>query len=315
MFHKSAFPIELFMNLYHIKCHISTKDWGDIEETIILNKYGAKNVIFHWSDLTIFKAYSLAFAAHNIYFVWGDIHYDYHSINHFIDEKVNIGCIFKKEYNKAFGNKENIMAREPKLKKRTKTVTFFDNSIDNEGCFPVRLYLMYLEIIREFCRKNKDINVLLKAKSGEKYMLKQMKNNLEHLDQYEKIRAGLFNCDNFKYLSPLKWSMEDAIAVSDICVTMLVRSPSTVALICGKNALYYDDTGNIYHPFAVNHRNTIVFEDKNLLFEQINKILNREFDCRDIISEKEIRDYDAFIDDNSFERIRDNLHELTEDSV
>lgn len=35
--------------------------------------------------------------------------------------------------------------------------------------------------------------------------------------------------------------------------------------------------------------------------------------CRDVISGREIREYDAFDDDNALERLRDNLYELTKE--
>ncbi len=54
-----------------------------------------------------------------------------------------------------------------------------------------------------------------------------------------------------------------------------------------------------------------MFDDKELLFRQADNILNSNFNCRDIISEAEIRGYDAFKDDKALERLRDNLYKLT----
>lgn len=310
LFHKRCFPAELLMNLYRIKCHISTKDWGDVEETIILNKYGAENVILHWSDLTIFKPYSLAFNAHNTFFGWGDIHYDYHRPHHFIDKKVNIGCIYKREYNNAVCNKQKLLNQVPTLKRGNKTVVFFDNNVTSDGRLPVYRFLKFLEILQEFCEKNKQVNVLLKPKDEEETILKNMQDSL---NQYKMIRKGISSCDNFNYLYPLNWSIEEAIAISDVCVSIGMSSPSTIALICGRNALYFEDAGNIHHPFAKKYKDVIVFEDKELLFQQIGNILNERFNCRDVISEREVREYDAFDDDDALERLKDNLFELTKE--
>ena len=298
------------MNLYRIKCHISTKDWGDVEETIILNKYGAENVIFHWSDLTIFKSYSLAFNAHNTFFGWGDIHYDYHRPHHFIDKKVNIGCIYKREYNIAVCNKHKLINQVPALKRENKTVVFFDNNVTSDGRLPVYRFLKFLEILQEFCEKNKQVNVLLKPKDEEGTVLKNMHDSL---DQYKMIRKKINSCDNFNYLDPLSWSIEEAIAMSDVCVSIGMSSASTIALLCGANALYFEDAGNIHHPFAKKYKNVLVFEDKELLFEQIGNILNGKFNCRDVMNEREIREYDAFDDDSALERLKDNLFELTKE--
>lgn len=312
LFHKRCFPVEILMNLYRIKCHISVIDYDDIDTTIILNKYGAKNAIFHWSDVVDFKANSHALIAHNIYFGWGNMNYFHHSHNLYVDKKVKIGCIFKEEFNKAVCNKENIIKRIPRLKNGKKIVAFFDCSFSDAILFTVKFFLQYLEVIKEYCKTNKDINVLLKPKSEEKYVLENLQDNLA---QYTKLWKEIKSCENFNYLNPLNWNIEEAIAVADVCIAMGMTSPSTIALICGKNALYFDNTGNVYHPFAKKYKNSIVFEDKNLLFQQIADILNGSFSCKDVISEGEIREYDAFDDDKALERLRDNLYELTGDPV
>ena len=308
LFHKRCFPIEMLMNLYHIRCHISMRDYGGIEETIILNRHGAKNVIFHWADITTYKAHHLGMIAHNVYFRWGDMHYCHHSDNNFIDKKVNIGCIFKKAYNEALHRKDNIITQKLKIRKGRKIAVFFDTSFSNSILFSECFFLRYIGIVKEFCQRNEDVNIVLKPKNFESYeeMLSE-----ENRSQFRTMWHELINRHNFTYVDPLKWSFEEAIAIADICVSMGLNSPSTVALIFGKNALYFDDTGNSHHPFAKKYKDTIVFDDKELLFRQADNILNSNFNCRDIISEAEIRGYDAFKDDKALERLRDNLYKLT----
>ena len=307
-FHKRCLPAEILMNLYRIRCHISTKDWGDIEETIIFNKYGAKNILFHWSDLANYKIMDYSFIAHNVCYSWGDIHYALHLYSYFVDKRINIGCIYKEKYNEAVINKENIINRIGGFRKGRKTVLFCDTSFGNYFEYTERFFLDFLEIIRDFSKTNNDINVLLKPKNIEEEKLRFLSDNVK---EYKKVREELFGFSNFFYLDPLKYSIEEAIAISDICITMATTSPSTIALICGKEGLYFDNTGNKNHPFAKKYENIIVFEDKNLLFEQIYNILDGKFRCRDVISEKEIREFDAFADDGALERLRDNIYQLT----
>jgi len=45
--------------------------------------------------------------------------------------------------------------------------------------------------------------------------------------------------------------------------------------------------------------------------KQMENILDGKFNCRNVLSEKEIRAYDAFSDDSALERLRDNLYTLT----
>lgn len=304
--HRECFPVDILMNLYDIKYNLSIIDCDDVAKTITLNKYDSKNIILQWSDLTFYRAYDHAFIAHNTYFVWGNIHYDYHADNYFVNNRVNIGCIYRREFNKALNNKESIIAQIDGSKKGKKTVTFCDASFNNFMENTEYFFLEYLEIIKEFCERNKNINIFLKAKRKEKAILEVLE---DEIDQYKKIKEELFSFDNFNYLDPLKWSIEEAIAISDVCVSMGMSSPSTIALICGQNALFFDDTGNIYHPFAKKYKNLIVFEDKELLYKQIDNILNGRFNCKDAISEKEMREYNAFPDDKALKRVRYSLCE------
>jgi len=308
LFHKRCFPIELLMNLYNIKCYLSFKNGGEVEETIILNKYGTICAIFHWSDLALYKTHNFAFIAHNVYFVWGDIHYDYHSDDYFVDKKINIGCIYKEEYRKALKQKESIIAGIPKLRKGHKTVAFFDNPFSNTFHFSEQFFLNFLEIIKDFCKRNKDVNTLLKPKNLRGHEKQLSEGNLR---RYKELWSELEEAHNFIYLNPLKYPIEDIISISDICVNMGLTTPSTIALICGKNGLYFDSTGNKYHPLGKKYKDILVFEDKGLLLKQMENILDGKFNCRNVLSEKEIRAYDAFSDDSALERLRDNLYTLT----
>ena len=127
LFHRECFPFELLLNLYDLKFNLSVVDFDDVANTIILNKYDSKNIMFHWSDLSVYKTYYHAFIAHNVYLAWGNIHYDCHADNYFVDKKINIGCIYKSEFNKAIRNKKNIITRLDPLRSKNNIVTFFDS--------------------------------------------------------------------------------------------------------------------------------------------------------------------------------------------
>ncbi|MFH1318650.1 MAG: hypothetical protein ABIH71_06515 [Candidatus Omnitrophota bacterium] len=308
LFHQRCFPLEILMNRYKIKCYISTKDGEGVDETIVFNKYGTKNIIFHWCDLVAFKAHPHAFISHNIYFTWGDIYYNYCADNSFVDEKINIGCIYKKKYNLAVKDKERLLSEMGNLKKDKKIVSFFDTSFDNLLQYNGSFFMEYMNIMKEFCEKNQGVNVLFKPKNPHEETLTWLQ---EKGSIYKKILQELSGYENFVYLDWTRWSGEEVMAVSDVCINMAINSPVTIALICGKNGLYFDPTGNRDHPFTQKYMNKIIFEDKDGLFNQIDNILEGRFNCREIIGEQEIRGYDAFSDDKAIERISCNLHELT----
>ncbi len=191
-------------------------------------------------------------------------------------------------------------------------MTFFDNSFNDSIHLTRRFFLNYLEIIEEFCKNNTAVHVFLKPKNNKARVFESLG---DKIGQYKEIWNKLINRSNFIYLDPIEFGFEESLAVSDVCISMGLNSPSTVALICGKNALYFDDTGNKYHPFAKKYENIIVFEDKDRMFRQLNNILNGQFNCRDVLSDEIIREYDAFNDENALERLRGHLYELTKDTV
>lgn len=304
LFHGRCFPWEVFLNTFDVDYNISVYDWGDVAETIILNKYGTQNVFFQRSDMTFSKSYLHAFIAHNIYFAWGDIHYDLRADNYFVDKKINIGCIYKKAYNEAVHEADKIRTSIPLLNKARKTVAFFDTAFQDSIHVTTALFLEFLDIIAEFCGRYPHVNVLLKPKKDKKDVLGMLNGTLE---RYNFIWNRLEHCKNFTYLDPWKWSIESIIAVSDICINMAITSTSTIALICGKSALYYDNTGNEEHPMVRGHSGTIVFDNKEALFGRIEHILQDQSSPGNRLSEQELKEYDAFDDDKALERLSSYL--------
>jgi len=237
---------------------------------------------------------------------WGDKHYYFHSDNYYVDRHLNIGCIYKKEFNRALAKKEEIAASLKGLKVDYPRVLFCDTSFINDFVYTEKFYIRYLNIVKAFCLRHPEVNVLFKAKNKPYDIEKSFE---ELREEYKKEMMEISNLNNFFYLDPSKWYFEKSLAICDVCVSMGMNSPSTVAIICGKNGLYYDDTGNLDHPFAKSYKNIIVFSDKELLFKQINNILNRKFSCQEAIPINEIREYDTYTDDHALERLRDNLIE------
>lgn len=304
LFHGRCFPWEVFLNAFDIDYNISVYDCGDVAETIILNKYGAQNIFFQRSDMTFSKSYLHAFIAHNIYFAWGDIHYDLHAENYFVDKKINIGCIYKKAYNEAVNEADKIRGRIPSMDKARKTVAFFDTAFQDTIHVTTALFLEFLDIIAEFCERHPDVNVLLKPKKDKNDVLGMLNGTLE---RYNLTWDRLKRCKNFTYLDPWEWSIESIIAVSDVCINMAITSTSTIALICGKNALYYDNTGNEEHPMVRKYNGKIVFDNRKALLEQIDHILQGQLPSGNRLSEKELREYDTFDDDKALERLSNYL--------
>lgn len=304
---REAFVFEVLMNLFEVRCFFSSADYGDVVPSIVFNKYGAKSIISHWSDMTAFKDFKLAFIVHNIYFAWGDIHYDFHSDNLYVDEKVNVGCIYKKQYNELLKNKNVIIDKLPQFDRNKKTVVFFDSSFSSLAQMSDSAFLEYLYVINEYCRMNKDVNIIYRPKGSIDVVSFCCRN---FLHEYLELRKKLSSYENLYFFERQEWSTMEAIILSDVVVSFGMNSPATITLILGKEALYFNNTGNTEHPFAKAYTNQLVFESCDMLIEQINKILDYQFSCRSVLTEKDIRNYDAFDDDLAFDRIREYLYNM-----
>lgn len=313
VFHRRCFPLEVFLNLYRININISKANVDDIATTIILNKYGTKNVVLHWTDLTAHKACDLNFLAHNVYHLWGEIFDNVCLANNFIDRKVKIGCIYKEEFNNAIKNKKDIISRIKYFKEESKTVAFFDTTFGDPYHYSEDFLIEFLEIIRDFSKANREINVLLKPKKQEGNYFNRVTNGRQ--TKLREVWDELIHFDNFSFLECEKWDFIEAVAISDVCVGLGMSTPATVALICGKDAFYYDNVNLPQHPFAKKYNNIIQFDDRELLLKQIRNVLKGEFKCRDVISEKEIREYDTFQDDKALDRLRNGLFEMISNST
>jgi len=304
---REAFVFELLMNIYEFDVFYSTADHGDVVPSIVFNKYGTKSVISHWSDMTTFKDYKLAFIAHNIYFAWGDIHYDFHSENLYIDKKVNVGCIYKKQYSDIIKNQNACLDKMPLLKKRKETVCFFDSSFGKLGQLSELNFLEYFRLMTDYCDKNSDVNVLYRPKESKEVVMSCCGS---FRDEYLALRDKLMSFDNLFFVEQGNISTMEAIILSDLVISFGMSSPSTITLIIGKEALYFNNMGNKEHPFVVKYNDKLVFETKDALFLQMNNILQGKFKCGDVLTQGDIRSYDAFDDDLALDRIKEYLSQM-----
>lgn len=307
-FFLGAFPVEVLVNNFNIGISVSGTDYDDIARTIIFNRYGIKNVLFHWSDLSSYKSYIHAFIAHNIYFCWGNAHYDLYEKTRLVDKRVNIGCIFKSEVQNGLKNKAEIMDKLNLVAGKEKVVAFYDTSFNRYIHSTEEIYLEFIQTVREYCIANPDRNVILKSKKGVEGIKSRMMG--ENYQKFKNLWDDLLNKENFIHLDPPEWGVEEPIAVADVNIGMGINSCASIALICGRNALYYDKTGNNQSLFTRKYSNSIVFDNRNQLYKQIENILSGKFSPLSTIDNKEIRNLDTFDDNDSIKRIRNYLSDL-----
>lgn len=308
-FHKKALPYELLMNHYSIKCFSSIVNYDDIVATIIFNAYGTKSIIYQWTDLMVYKCLNHAFIAHNYYFTWSDGALHMGPRYYYVDHQVNIGCVYKQAYRDCLSKSADIKAQLSDIKPGQKIITFFDNSFDNY-LIVEDFFLEFLELVLKCCRKFPESNVLIKPKNIPGYAdIVTEKNRGRFLQLWRSLQE----CSNFHVLDFVRFDVVRTIVISDVVVTMGITSPSTVALLCGKDALYFDTTGNNFNIFEKQYKNKITFENQELLLNQIQNLLNEKVRCQDLISRQDIEKFDAFPQDSTaINCLRKHVYQLCE---
>ncbi len=302
LFHAEAVNYEILLSHYQVRLELSTKETSlnHMPETIILNYYGARNVLFHWSDMTSFDAVTEHFKLFNTYLIWGKAHY--HKDQHFIDNVAEIGCWLKNNFNEFTGNKKNIYEKLGLDIKDHKILVFYDESFAPDIHFTEDTLLDFWQMMSELIDEREDIIGILKPKSIEY----NMPGNARR--EFNEIRERCLRSERFYFIDrPREISAMEIIAISDINITMGMCSPSTLALLCGKIGLYYDTTGNDQHPFMKHYKNVVAFDSRRDLFLAVNRILEEGHNPLNEIDQGLLEDYDHLRDDRGLQRFREAL--------
>lgn len=294
-YYLESLPHFLFLTNYDARCHISTSDHGEVAETIIMNMFGCKNVLYIWSDKTPYKDVFNAFTAHNLYYSWGPIHYEFQREFYYYDKVETVGCIFLKVFFDTIEKNEN------KRESKRKTILICDNSFGNNiGVFSENLYLDYLDLAIELLNKISDTDLIFKSKNWQSNILDSFLSNGNKKKYLEKI-SFLNSSGRFAYYD-ISFQIEPFIALSDMVITMGMTSPSMIALILGKEAVYYDMTGNDQHPMT-RYKNKVVFDDKEMLIGHIKGVLDKKESVFKYIDDKLLNSYDPYRDSGALNRL------------
>ncbi|MBA7481328.1 hypothetical protein ES707_16798 [subsurface metagenome] len=302
-FHGVAIGDEILLSHYQIGLGLSVNEGGlsHIPETIILNNYGVKNVIFHWSDLTGCGTAHHHFKSFNLYLIWGKAHP--RGKQSFVDNIIETGCWLKHNFGEFAKNKRGICERLGLPSNGHKILVFYDESFNPNGRFTEETLLDFWQMMLELIEKNTGVIGILKPKFGDKIRYSLLSDQGRQI--FDNIRQKCSESGRFYFIdNPQEVGVTEVIAISDINISMGMTSPSTIALLCGKIGLYYDTTDDDYHPFAQKYRNKVIFDNKKGLFHAVNNIINQGGNPLDEIDEDLLRDYDHFRDDRGLERFR-----------
>ena len=307
MFHGAAVNTEILLAHYQIGLGISVNeaDLAHIPETIILNNYGAKNLIYHWSDLTAYDAAHHKYKAFNLFLTWGKAHS--RGKRSYIDNTIETGCWLKHNFSESARHKKSIYEKLGLQMNGRKVIAFYDASFSRDIHFTEEVLLDFWQMMLEIIEKHTNVIAILKPQTGNEWYAPLSDKGREVLTN---IKRKCLESQRFYFIdNPGEIAVTEVIAISDINITMGICSPSTIALLCGKIGLFYDITGNDYHPFIGKYGNKVVFNNRRDLLAGVNRIISTGYSPLGEIEEKLLRDYDSFPDDRGLERFREALVE------
>ncbi|OGC04169.1 hypothetical protein A2276_06115 [candidate division WOR-1 bacterium RIFOXYA12_FULL_43_27] len=275
-----------------------------IPEAIVCQNYGTKYYLMHWSDnSTHGNRYVSAFLACDKYFLWGDAHIQGHEGRR--DILCPIGYVFKNFIIKATGERDKIV-KKIGIREGSKIVSFFDESFGGDSGMLEDHHLNLWKAALELARHNPAIAVIIKPKIDVKYFEKHSRYSKQGLNEFAEIYANIKQCANATVIPPAEWSFIEIIAISDVVVTQGMTSSATIALICGKEGLYFHQS-YYYHPFVEKFKDQLVFDDPEKLISAIDDILSGRQSPKKQISPEILREYDASSDIAAIDRFRNVL--------
>lgn len=298
-FRKESMAIDAILSNFDVSLWLSYHDWGDIALTAALNERGSRSALIQWSDMACYKNVLHSFVSHNLFYFWGGFFSRHHDPFAGIDRRRSIGCAFT-------GAVAALRAQAPALKRSLglagrAAVVFFDSTYSDVMEFGEELFLRYLGLVRDYARSHPDVDVLLKPKRNHHY---DQALSPARIARFRAIWADLQALPNFRYLFDWRRDPEAAIALADVVVSMAMISPSTIALLSGIPALYFDDTDNRQHPLSKGCRGTVVFDDPAALMRRLDAVLAGAADMFEDLPAGLLADLDAGRDGGAVARAR-----------
>jgi hypothetical protein len=282
---------DIFLSYYEIEKYI-TISVVSITKTIIFNANSAQIILFQWSDLANYESIYYQYLSVNQYLIWGKYSILLFGSKYQIEKIVDMGFYGRRFFAVAKNSINSIMDRLPLIKEKKPVISFFDDTFDDECMFTREIYFEYLLIVRQFAKAHPNFHVLFKRKKKENPKDQRL---FQEKCEMDKIA-------NLHILPNYDWQAIEVIAVSNICISMGMTSPSTIANICGVIGLYFDQTENMQHPFR-KYRESLVFDKADKLFSAIENHIKSNKKVAGLISEEDLEQFDSYRDHDALERM------------
>lgn len=298
-FAQFALPYEKVFSNYRVSSELGHNFFSanHIPEAIVFEHYGAKYYLMNWSDVSIgIDRYLLSFLGFDRVLLWGPS--QYHGVEGSADKMEYIGYVFKRFVQWVAINRENVLS-DMKINPKGKIATFFDESIGGECLMTEDHYVTFWETALKLAQAEKKHTVVMKPKILHRYESFTERSK----ERFLAIKAEMEALENIYILDPEKWSFIEAIGIADLVITQGMTSSSTIALICGVEALYLDEV-RYEHPLARLFKDQVVFDDPQKLLAKARDILTGRASVLKVIPEQVMREYDEYPDDRGIDLLR-----------
>jgi spore coat polysaccharide biosynthesis protein SpsF len=305
-FAANALPYERVFSNFSVASELGHNYFSSshVAEAVVCENHGAGYYLLHWSDNSVaVDGFLAAFLGCDAYLPWGRAHLS--GVETGPARTDPIGYFFKdriRGIRRDAGERARVLAAMG-VPPGGKVVGAFDETFGGEIKMTEEHFLVFWKTMLDLAAAEPGVRVLFKPKGT--YFHDRFTD--EGRRRFDALRAEAARRPNVTVLDGALWSFIEPIAVSDLVVTQGMTSSSTIALVCGVDALYLDQA-RYGHPFAAAFKDRIVFDDPGRLLERARALL-RGGSPRplELIPEPQLRDYDAFDDDRGIERLRARL--------
>ena len=297
-----ALPYEKIFSSYCVKSELGHNFFSasHIAEAIICENHGAKYFLMHWSDNSVvIDTYLMSYLGCDYFLLWGKAHLL--GVEGNFTTFVYTGYPFKRSIRQVASNRQRFFS-EMGIHNTGQIVSFFDESFGRDCKMTEEHFVNFWLTAYKFAELAKNQTVIIKPKDINRYHHLSLHKKREFLDLLSKLKA----LPNFYIVDDQKWSFIEVIGISDVVVTQGMTSSATIALVCGIEALYFDEA-SYNHPFSVLLKDKIVFNSQEKLLNKLTKIIYNNESVFNEIPQRLIREYDAFENDSGIDIYRQML--------
>lgn len=241
----------------------------DDYQTIICNLFKCSTVTYHASYFGAFDKFKTTYFLVNHLLTWGDSQINQQATPFYAENIHYTGChaltsIAKKK-------KEATELQPLHAKSIKKNIIFFDNKILNDASTPEDSFFKFIELMLQ-CRKIFHHNILYRPKADNPFHETFFKEKT----RYEEIKKQ-FDLAQISLLPREHYDISSVLSMADIVVTNMINTPLMIALMSDiPSFAFVQSTENIYDPIMKKYVNKIIFENKNIFFEELQKTLDKE---------------------------------------